>query len=90
MNTPWDKKLYKHPSITTPMGVFKPIDVEILRDKPDLELKKGQIMQISLEPNGWVSLGTFGKTGSGTCYAEVADGTGRSIDVQESIDFRII
>ena len=89
MALPWSGQLYTHPAISIPLEVFVSYNVEVIRDRPDLEIKKGDIMQIHMAPNGFVSLGTF-KGGNGTCYAEVADAKGNITDAQEGVDFRII
>lgn len=86
---PFTGKLYKHPAISSLIGVFVSVDVEILRDRHDLELDKGSVMQIEMQPNGHVVLGTF-RNGNGTCYATVADGQGNTVDVKEGVDFQIL
>lgn len=94
-----DGKLYRHPAISVPIAVFSPIDVVMLRDRPDLEneytgeVQKGWVFQIMMMPYGRVDLGTFkgppGR-GNGTPYGMVADIDGNTLQLEEGVDFEIV
>lgn len=92
-------KLYTHPAISVPIAVFTPINVVMLRDRPDLEneytgsIQKDCVLQIMMMPYGRVDLGTFSGPpgqGNGTPYGMVADIGGNTLQLEEGVDFEIL